>query len=234
MVVLATMALMLSATGASAEPHTTDGEPLGSCLVNGEVELTDPDSTEGLENTRSNNSYEFRQTTLECTSTDEKVDGNYQVIALGETAGFNHKDPGDDTKKELQFNGEDCDQGGSRKIDSDGDGSLDEVHSGDLDADEITPPDDATNNLDGKVHFIRLGTTVLADGPLWEEGLGNPLPDNNPKYWFQAELEFIPLDGDCAADPVGVAALTGTAEIYAGSADHNCGNDSSKFDDKDC
>lgn len=229
MVAFAIMALMLSATGASANPHETVGELRGDCVVDGRVSLSSNNAGEtGLDSNPGSNHYVFEQTTLTCESQlDAKVDGVYDVTAEGDTASYTHQlDKGATLPTDA---GEDCDQGGSIKVDEDGDGVLDEVHSGTLDADTTSP---GSNSLDGKVHFVRLGTTVLADGPLWEDGTGNPAPAD-PKYWFQAELEFIP-DQDCATTPVTGADLIGTGEIYAGNSIHDCGLDNDKVDDKDC
>lgn len=213
-------ALVVPASSASAKPHTTVGTPETECAVNGFVELSEHDDNDdgGLDNNKSEGHYKFVSTTLSCIG---KKGGDYNVEAEGDTTDLWHgnekKDP---TNNE---NGEDCEQGGSAKKDKDGDPNTgvngeEELHSGVLEAQGKS----GQGNLVGEVHFARLGTTVLADGPLWK---GTEKGDqNDPDQFFQAELEFVPTEGDCTdkENPVTEASLTGIAEIYNDWVTHDC------------
>lgn len=211
-------ALLVPAGSASAKPHETIGSPHSECVVNGEVELSghDDNGTEGLDNNKSEGEYNFSQTDLLCAG---QFLGTWNVEAEGGTTDLWHgnekKDPDNNE------NGEDCEQGGSDKVDADGDGIDEELHSGTLDA---SAKDPSNPDFNGKVHFARLGTTVLADGPLWQ---GTTKGDqDDPAHFFQAEMEFVPTEGDCLDKENGVtrASLTGTAEIYGvgGVWVHDC------------
>lgn len=199
-------ALVVPASGASAKPHETGTTPHTTCAVNGGVELSQhPDNPSGgLDSNRSNGHYEFRQTELDCQAVllDGKTD-TFEVTAEGDTTDQWHGN----AAKDGLGNGEDCEQGGSVKIDEDGDGKAEELHSGTLTA------VGSDWEFDGAVHFARLGTTVLADGPLTVTGATDSGKVND-EHFFQAELEFVPTEGDCASTPVTAAQLTGVAEIY--------------------
>lgn len=199
-------ALLVPASSASAEPHETLDDPHTECAVDGQVTLTN-----GVDTTRSTDHYTFTQTGLTCVGL---LGGSYNVQAEGDTTDIWHgkatKDGGD--------NGEDCDQGGSAQ-------ESDELHTGTLDA----RGNDSAQDFNGKVHFARLGTTVLADGPVWNGTTKGT--QSSPDHFFQAELEFIPAPGqDCVITPVTDALLVGTGEIYAGTAIHDCSLDDKSGD----
>ncbi len=196
LIALATMALMLSATGATAEPHETLGEPHTECSVNGVFEWTD-----GLDNIPGSNHYVFPATSLECFL--GKDDGTYSFVAIeGDTADFWHQ-----LNNSAEI-GEDCEQGGSITTDQP------DVHSGVLSAQEVSgsgSPDKA-----GLMHFVRLGNVMLADGPLWDGSTELPdKPRPEPDQWFQAELVLTPEVATCTKeDPIRMAAVDGTIELY--------------------
>lgn len=205
-VATAMVAALLPAAVASAGPHAPPEDPHTDCVVNGTVTLTN-----GVTPNRQDDHYTFIDTALRCETLTGTKDygGTWEVRAEGDTTDENH-----------QNKGENCEFGGSAKlIDTDGDGLPDqEFHSGDLVADRVAGG--SPKNLDGGVHFVRVGTTVLADGPLQDTTNGTP-------HYFHAELEFVPTMGTCTKDdPIVEAALVGDAVIGNGKR-HDCLGDKS-------
>lgn len=212
-VALVASTVVFVAPAASAAPHESVGEVLAECEWEGTVAVTDPDTGSsypgGMDDNRSHNFYSFRGLYLECMALDPVLDGNYDVFLEVTTDDYLHRGIG-----------ENCTEGGSIAVDDDGDGVPEEVHSGVLDADAVTAN---TNDLDGKVHFVRLGTVVLADGPLWRAGIDESA---RPEYWFQATLRMVPYDPiACHDDDEYNSAygwyLDGNGEIYHGTSWHH-------------
>lgn len=218
LVVLAAVAMiaaLLPAMSVQAEPHLPkDDAPHTECDVNGTVAISP-----GVSATPSNNTYGFVDTILACA----------QLLPNGYTDVFSVTANGNTTDSAHQGNGEDCAQGGSSKNDDSfvsaaRDASLQHgvFHTGFLTATgSLTDAD-----VEGAVHFWRLGTTVIADGPLVDF---NESP--NRDGYFHAVLEFIPTSGTCELpdDPITQASLNGEAQIWDGMT-HDCGDDTKKSD----
>lgn len=184
-------ALLVPADGASAEPHEAGTTPHTTCAVTAGVAISQhPDNwSGGLDSNPSDGNYEFRLPRLDCQAL--LLDGmsdHFEAAIEVDTTDISHTGAG-----------EDCEQGGNAKV-------GDELHAG-----WITLVGDHWE-FDGGVHFTRLGTTVLADGPLTVTHSHVEPPGG--EHFFQAELEFVPTDGNCVDDPLTQARVDGWAQIY--------------------
>lgn len=198
------IAMIGSASPASANPHTTLSEVHTSCSWESQVVFNDSNNESGLDDIPSNNYHIFVQPMMSCIGV---LGGAYDAYLDPRTTDMEHSGIG-----------EDCEQGGTVKDDAD-------LHSATM---SVLGAHGA-QDVSGKIHLVRLGTVILADGPFWDGTLLKT--GESPDHFFRGNLELTFSPGqDCIETPVRSGYVVGTVEFYPGTAIHDCSLDDKSGD----